>query len=90
MESAESRRGLLSHATRSAPYPVARLAREVLSDLDKDKSIIVKPSSARWLWRLYRLSPRIAETYGRSYVRWATDHMSTTRGPDELIRSTRS
>lgn len=83
-------RGLMRHATRSAPYPAARLAREVLSDLDKDRPIIVRPSSARWLWRLYRLSPRIAETYGRSYVRWATEHMSAGRGPDELIPSTRS
>jgi NAD(P)-dependent dehydrogenase (short-subunit alcohol dehydrogenase family) len=78
-------RGLLGHALHSAPYPVARLAREVLSDLDKDRPIIVRPSSARWLWRLYRLSPRVAEAYGRSYVRWATGHMSATRGPDELI-----
>ena len=83
-------RGLLGHATHSAPYPAARLAREILSDLDKDRPIIVRPSSARWLWRLYRLSPRIAETYGRSYVRWATEHMSAARGPDELIPSTRS
>lgn len=83
-------RGLMRHATRSAPYPADRLAREVLRDLDKDKPIIVRPSSARWLWRLYRLSPRIAETYGRSYVRWATEHMSAARSPDELIPSTRS
>ena len=83
-------RGLLRHATHSAPYPVARLAREVLSDLDKDRPIIVRPSSARWLWRLYRLSPRIAETYGRSYVRWATEHMAAERVPDGLIPSTRS
>lgn len=78
-------RGLLGHALHSAPYPAARLAREVLTDLDKDRPIIVRPSSARWLWRLYRLSPRVAEAYGRSYVRWATGHMSATRGPDELI-----
>jgi len=83
-------RGLMRHATRSAPYPVARLAREVLSDLDKDRSIIVRPSSARWLWRLYRLSPHMAETYGRSYVRWATEHMSVMRVPDELIPDARS
>ena len=80
-------RGLLGHATHSAPYPAARLAREVLSDLDKDKPIIVRPSSARWLWWMYRLSPRVAEAYGRSYVRWATENMSATRGPDELIPS---
>ena len=83
-------RGLMRHATHSAPYPAARLAREVLSDLDKDRSIIVRPSSARWLWRLYRLSPRMAETYGRSYVRWATEHMSTPCGQDELTPSTQS
>jgi NAD(P)-dependent dehydrogenase (short-subunit alcohol dehydrogenase family) len=81
-------RGLLGHATHSSPYPVVRLAREVLSDMDNDKSIIVRPSSARWLWRLYRFSPRLAEAYGRSYVRWATEHMSAARGPDELIPST--
>jgi NAD(P)-dependent dehydrogenase (short-subunit alcohol dehydrogenase family) len=85
---ADTRR-LLGHATHSAPYPAAHLAREVLSDLDDDRAIIVRPASARWLWRLYRLSPRIAETYGRSYVRWATEHMSATRVPDELIPSTR-
>ncbi len=78
-------RGQLGHASHLAPYPAARLAREVLSDLDKDRPIIIRPSSARWLWWLYRLSPRIALTYGRSYVRWATEHMSATRGPDELI-----
>jgi NAD(P)-dependent dehydrogenase (short-subunit alcohol dehydrogenase family) len=83
-------RGLLGHGIRSAPYPVARLAQEVLNDLDKNKPIIVRPSSARWLWWLYRLSPRIAETYGRSYVRWATEHMSATPGPDELIPSAQS
>jgi NAD(P)-dependent dehydrogenase (short-subunit alcohol dehydrogenase family) len=83
-------RGLLGHATHTTPYPAVRLAREVLRDLDQDRAIIVRPSSARWLWRLYRLSPRIAETYGRSYVRWATEHMSATRDPDELIPSTRS
>ncbi len=82
--------GLVGHAVHSAPYPAARLAREVLSDLDDDRPIIVRPSSARWLWWLYRLSPRIAETYGRSYVRWATEHMSATRAADELIPSTRS
>ena len=84
---ADARR-LLGHATHSAPYPAARLAREVLGDLDKDRPIIVRPSSARWLWWLYRLSPRIAETYRRSYVRWATEHMSAARGPDELIPGT--
>ena len=83
-------RGLMRHATRSAPYPAGRLAREVLRDLDKDRPIIVRPSSARWLWRLYRLSPRIAETYGRSYVRWATEHMAAARVPDGLTPSTRS
>jgi NAD(P)-dependent dehydrogenase (short-subunit alcohol dehydrogenase family) len=77
-------RGLMRHATHSAPYPAARLAREVLKDLDEDRAIIVRPSSARWLWRLYRLSPRIAEAYGRSYLRWATEHMSGTRVPGEL------
>lgn len=83
-------RGLLGHATHSAPYPVVRRPRKVLSDLDNDRPILVRPSSARWLWWLYRLSPRIAETYGRSYVRWATGHMSATRVPDELIPSTQS
>jgi len=83
-------RGLIGHAMHSAPYPAIRLAREVLSDLDKDRAIIVRPSSARWLWRLYRLSPRMAEAYGRTYVRWATEHMSATRGPDGLIPSTQS
>ncbi len=83
-------RGLLGHGSHLAPYPAARLAREVLSDLDKDRPIIIRPSSARWLWWLYRLSPRIGLTYGRSYVRWATEHMSATRGPDELIPSTQS
>ena len=83
-------RGLLGHAGHLAPYPAARLAREVLSDLDKDRPIIIRPSSARWLWWLYRLSPRIAEAYGRSYVRWATEHMAATRVPDELIAGTRS
>ncbi len=86
---ADARR-LMGHATHSAPYPVARLAREVLSDLDNDRAIIVRPSSARWLWWLYRLSPRIAETYGRSYVRWATEHMSAMRVPDELTSSSQS
>lgn len=83
-------RGMLGHVSHHAPYPAARLAREVLSDLDKDKSIIIRPSSVRWLWWLYRLSPPIAMTYGRSYVRWATEHMSSTRVPDELIPSTQS
>ena len=83
-------RGLMRHATRSAPYPAGRLAREVLRDLDKDRPIIVRPSSARWLWRLYRLSPRMAETYGRSYVRWATEHMAAARDPDGLTPSTQS
>ena len=77
-------RGLLRHATHSAPYPAARLAREVLRDLDEDRAIIVRPSSARWLWRLYRLSPRMAEAYGLSYLRWATEHVSVTRVPGEL------
>jgi NAD(P)-dependent dehydrogenase (short-subunit alcohol dehydrogenase family) len=77
-------RGLMRHATRTAPYPAARLAREVLRDLDEDRAIIVRPSSARWLWRLYRLSPRIAEAYGRSYVRWATEHMAVARVPEEV------
>ena len=57
-------RGLLGHGLHSAPYPAARLAREILSDLGKDRPIIVRPSSARRLWWLYRLSPRIAEHTG--------------------------
>ena len=77
-------RGLMRHATHSAPYPAVRLAREVLRDLDEDRAIIVRPSSARWLWRLYRLSPRIAEAYGRSYVRWATEQMAVARVPEEV------
>lgn len=69
-------RGLIGHAMHSAPYPATRLAREILTDLDHDRSIIVRPSSARWLWRLYRLSPRTAEAYGRTFMRWATEHVS--------------
>jgi NAD(P)-dependent dehydrogenase (short-subunit alcohol dehydrogenase family) len=83
-------RGLIGHAMHSTPYPASRLAREILTDLDQDRSIIVRPSSARWLWRLYRLSPRMAEAYGRTFVRWATEHMAATRDPDELIPSTQS
>ena len=40
--------------------------------------------SLRWRRELYRLSPRTAEAYGRSYLRWATEHMSGTRVPGEL------
>jgi len=71
-------RRLLTHALRAAPYPADRLAVEVLRDLDRNKAVIVHPASARLMWLLYRLAPRVAEVYGRRYVAWAVKRMKDT------------
>lgn len=40
-------------------YPADRLAEDVLRGIARDRAIIVAPRSARVVWRLWRLAPRL-------------------------------
>ena len=60
------------------PMPVQRFARRALRQVRRNKAIIVVPGSARALWYLHRLSPRLTEALGRRAIRRVTDLGPTT------------
>jgi NAD(P)-dependent dehydrogenase (short-subunit alcohol dehydrogenase family) len=55
-----------------SPMPVDRFARRALRQVRRNKAIIVVPGSARAMWYLHRLSPRVTEAVGRWTIRRVT------------------
>lgn len=68
------------------PYPVDKLARDVLRGVDRNKALIVTPLSARALWRLHRLAPSLISTVGARGVALVRKRMdSATPQPRQPI-----
>jgi NAD(P)-dependent dehydrogenase (short-subunit alcohol dehydrogenase family) len=78
------------HATdqeRSRLIGIERAARLILRGVERDQAIIVFPLSARLLWWMYRLSPRLLFPIGRKMVR---DFRAAHRPSTPPGRSTQS
>jgi NAD(P)-dependent dehydrogenase (short-subunit alcohol dehydrogenase family) len=54
---------------RQKPIPADRFARNALDEVARNKAVIVVPSSAKSLWYLHRLSPRLMDHIGRAIAR---------------------
>lgn len=76
-------RAMIRRATRSRLCDADRFAADVLSDLERDEPIIVRPASARLLWLAYRMSPRLILVYGRRYLASIVSQFDETR-PAEI------
>lgn len=53
------------------PYPVERLAVDVLRGVERNRAVIIAPRSARRLWMMQRLLPGLVESISLRNVAWA-------------------
>lgn len=59
------------------PYPVDKLARDVVRGVDRNKALIVTPMSARSLWRLHRMAPTLMSAAGARGVQLIRKRMAS-------------
>lgn len=68
-------RTMLRHGMRARLGNPEDIAADVLRDLDRNKAIIVRPATSRWICLAYRLSPNLTMAYGRMYVAWGSKRL---------------
>ena len=71
-----------------SPMPVDRFARGALRHVRRNRSIIVVPGSARAMWYLHRLSPRLSEAVGRRAIRRVTSGAAVAAPAPDVGRTT--
>jgi NAD(P)-dependent dehydrogenase (short-subunit alcohol dehydrogenase family) len=69
-------RAFLRRGVRTGISDPDSVAADIVRDLDKNKAIIVRPSSARWLWLTYRLSPALTLAYARRFAAWGAPRLA--------------
>ncbi|TNC29165.1 SDR family oxidoreductase [Amycolatopsis alkalitolerans] len=58
------------------PYPADRFALDVLRAVERNRAVIIAPSSARLQWLMQRLMPGVVEKITRRTATWARANLA--------------